>query len=67
MKHEYMRQDSNNGAMLNVDNSSLEAYKKQRELKNSMRNYNSRLDNLEITVKEIKDLLTKVLENGNIK
>ena len=62
-----MRQKNNPGALINIDNSSLDAYKKQREIMRNMKTHEERIQNIEFSLQEIKNLLIKSLENGNNK
>jgi hypothetical protein len=63
----FMRQKNNPGALINIDNSSLDAYKKQREIMRNMKTHEERIQNIEFSLQEIKNLLIKSLENGNNK
>lgn len=63
----FVRQKNNPGALVNVDNSALAAYKRQREIVRNMKTQEERMQALESSIDEIKSLLIKVLENGNIK
>jgi hypothetical protein len=63
----FMRQKNNPGALINIDNSSLDAYKKQREIMRNMKTHEERIQNIEYSLQEIKNLLIKSLENGNNK
>ena len=53
--------DSNNKAVLNVDKGALNAYKKQRTIISSAKNLSEEVDSLKNDVKEIKDLLTQLI------
>ena len=53
--------DSNNKAILNVDKGALSAYKKQRAIISSAKNLSEEVDSLKNDVKEIKDLLTQLI------
>jgi hypothetical protein len=54
--------DRNSGAILNVDNLKLKAYRQQKKLMTTQTDANQRLDQLEGDVADIKDMLSKILE-----
>jgi hypothetical protein len=54
--------DTNNQALLNRDNTSLEAYKKVRKKSLEMEEMKTKVNNLDKDVSEIKSMLTKILE-----
>lgn len=54
--------DIKTNAILNTNNSALEAYKKQKAFMNNLRNKNDRIDNLEKKVNNMETLLLKILE-----
>jgi hypothetical protein len=64
----YIRDATNNGAVLNTDNAALNAYKTQKkkfkELNELKSNFND-INNLKDEVKEIKNLLSTILEKLN--
>lgn len=64
---DFVRSEQNKGAILNVDNSSLAAYKRNREIMRNMRTHEERLQKVENSLEDIKGLLLKLLENGNNK
>lgn len=64
---DFMRSNNNPGAILNVDNSGLSAYKRQRDIMRNMNTHEERIKNIESSLDDIKGLLTKLLENGNNK
>jgi hypothetical protein len=64
---EFERQESNPGALINVDNSGLAAYRRQREIMRNVGTHEERIKNIESSLDDIKDLLTKLLENGSNK
>jgi len=53
--------DPKSGAILNVDNNKLLAYKKQKELFNKTNKMENRLTKLETDMGEIKDMLKQLL------
>jgi hypothetical protein len=56
--------DSKSGAILNVDNSKLEAYKKQKNfMENNMRN-SDRINKVERDLNEIKEMLSQLLQRS---
>ena len=64
---EFVRQENNPGALVNVDNTGLTAYKRQREIMRNVGTHEERIKKIESSLDDIKNLLLKVLENGNIK
>ena len=66
-KDSFRRSEQNPGALLNVDNSGLAAYKKQREIMRNVGTHEERIQKIESSLDDIKGLLTKLLENGNNK
>lgn len=61
---EFIRQESNPGAILNVDNSGLEAYKRQREIMRNVGTHESRIQSIENSLEQIKGMLIKILEQN---
>jgi len=56
--------DSESGAILNVDNAKLDAYKKQKQfLENNMRN-SERISKVETDLNEIKEMLSQLLKRS---
>jgi len=64
---EFNRLETNPGAIINVDNSGLIAYRRQREIMRNIGTHEERIKNIESSLDDIKGLLTKLLENGNNK
>jgi hypothetical protein len=64
---EFNRLETNPGAIINVDNSGLSAYRRQREIMRNIGTHEDRIKNIESSLDDIKGLLTKLLENGNNK
>jgi len=64
---EFNRLETNPGAIINVDNSGLGAYRRQREIMRNIGTHEDRIKNIELSLDDIKGLLTKLLENGNNK
>lgn len=54
--------DTNNGALLNKDNSSLEAYKKLKQKNTEIEQMKSKVSNLDQEIKDVKNLLNQILE-----
>ena len=54
--------DPVSGAILSVDNAKLLAYRQQKRLRRDQADTQDRLDKLEGDVSEIKDMLSKLLE-----
>jgi hypothetical protein len=64
---EFVRNDVNPGAIVNIDNTGLSAYKRQREIMRNVGTHEERIKKIENTLDDIKGLLVKILENGNNK
>jgi hypothetical protein len=64
---DFERLETNPGAIINVDNSGLSSYKRQREIMRNVGTHEERIKNIESSLDDIKGLLTKLLENGNNK
>lgn len=64
---QFVRSEKNPGAVLNVDNTGLAAYRKQREIMRNVGTHEERIQKIESSLEDIKGLLTKLLENGNNK
>jgi hypothetical protein len=58
----FMRQENNPGAVINVDNSALAAYKKKKEAE--LRKVND-INNLREEITDIKSMLSQILEKIN--
>jgi len=54
--------DPNNGAILNVDNSALEAYRRQNQMLNDQKSTKERIEKLENDIGDIKDMLQQLLK-----
>lgn len=61
---EYVRQKNNQGALLNVDNAGLSAYKRQREVMRNVSTHEERIKKIESSIDEVKNLLLQLVENG---
>ena len=57
--------DTNTGAILNVDNSKLEAYKRQKQFINNTNRTNDRIEKVERDLSDIKDMLQTLLRENN--
>jgi ACT domain-containing protein len=64
---DFVRSERNAGAILNVDNSGLAAYRRQREIMRNVGTHEERIKNIESSIEDIKGLLVKLIENGNNK
>jgi hypothetical protein len=64
---DFVRLKDNKGALVNVDNSGLDAYRRQRELMRNLSTHEDRIKNIESSLDDIKSMLIKVLENGTNK
>lgn len=58
----FLRQRENPGAIINVDNNGLKAYKQRRQAENAR---DSEINSLKQEISELKDLLKQVLEKKN--
>lgn len=56
--------DPNSGAVLNVDNAKLEAYKKRKQFVNSTLNTSDRINKVENDINEIKQMLGQLLKRS---
>jgi hypothetical protein len=65
MTKEYQRSSANRGAILNIDNEGLQAYKRQRQLMKNLGSQEDRISKIESDIGEVKDLLKQMLEKGN--
>lgn len=61
--HTDLVRDSKTGAILNIDNSSLEAYKNRREKAKIVDDVIEQVNTMRRDVDEIKQLLHKLIEN----
>ena len=61
---EFIRQETNPGAILNIDNSGLGAYKRQREIMRNVGTHEERIKCIETSLDEIKNMLVKLLNQG---
>ena len=57
--------DSISGAVLNVDNAKLEAYKRQKQFINNTNRTNDRIEKVERDLSDIKDMLQTLLRENN--
>lgn len=57
--------DPNSGAVLNVDNAKLEAYKKQKQAALMNLKTTERMDKVEKDLREIKDMLSQLIQRNN--
>jgi hypothetical protein len=64
---EFMRSEQNPGAVVNVNNEALAAYRRQREVMRNVGTHEERIAKIENSLDDIKNLLVKILENGNNK
>lgn len=58
---DYKRQNNNSAALLNVDNTALASYKQNRENMRKLGGVNERMDKIEESIEEIKELLKAAL------
>jgi hypothetical protein len=64
---DFARQEDNPGALINVDNSGLSAYRRQRDIMRNVSTHEDRIKKIESSIDDIKNMLIKVLESGNNK
>lgn len=57
--------DPQSGAVLNVDNARLEAYKKQKQAMQMNVKNNERIEKVEKDLQDIKEMLTQLLQRNN--
>jgi hypothetical protein len=57
--------DSFSGAVLNVDNAKLDAYKKQKNAMNMNMRNNERIEKVEKDLQEIKAMLSQLIQRNN--
>lgn len=60
----FVRSNTNSGAVLNVDNAGLEAYRRNREVMRKVYTHEDRLVKVEETMNDVKMLLEKLLEKA---
>jgi len=72
MENKYLKTDFEglvkdpiSGAVLNVDNSKLEAYKKQKQAMRKNEQTAERIDKVEKDLREIKEMLTQLIQRNN--
>jgi predicted transcriptional regulator len=65
MKQDKFIRDSNSGAVLNVDNDSLKAYKLQKAKQKQIQSKLEDIDNIKKDVNDIKNMLSSILEKLN--
>lgn len=58
--------DKESGAVLNVDNAKLEAYKKKKQYHENFTKDREKLKQLENDISEIKNLLNQLIQSKNI-
>ena len=54
--------DPNNGAILNIDNSGLNAYRRQNQMIEDQKSNNERIQKLENDIGDIKEMLQQLLK-----
>jgi len=59
---DFMRSETNKGALLNTNNEALAAYKRARELRWKTEDQEDKITKVEEELSEIKQLLQKILE-----
>jgi t-SNARE complex subunit (syntaxin) len=58
---DFVRSDSNPGAILNVDNAGLQSYKRHREILRNVGTHEDRIKKIENDIGEVKDLLRQLV------
>ena len=61
---DFIRAEDNPGVILNVDNSGLSAYRRQREIMRNVSTHEERIKKIENNIEEVKSLLLQLVENG---
>jgi hypothetical protein len=61
---DFVRSETNKGAILNVNNEALTAYKRAREIRWKTEEQGKKIDKVEEELSEIKILLQKILEKA---
>ena len=61
----FMRSDKNPGAVLNKDNTGLAAYRRQRAIMSNVSTHEERIQKIESSLDDIKNMLIQVLESKN--
>jgi hypothetical protein len=61
---EGLMKDPNSGAVLNVDNTKLDAYKKRKQFVESNIKNAERINKVENDIQEIKDMLSQLLKRN---
>ena len=59
-----LSKDLKTGAILNIDNSRLAAYKKQKSILNNSKQLEDRINKIENSIDELKTLLIEVLKRN---
>jgi len=59
---EFVRQENNPGALLNVDNAGLEAYRNKKRTEGTLRSHEEKIKVLEKNIEELKEFLAKNLK-----
>lgn len=59
---DFVRSESNPGAILNVDNTGLAAYRRQREIMRNVGTHEDRIKQIENDIGEVKDLLRQLVD-----
>lgn len=62
---EFVRSETNPGAILNVDNTGLAAYRRQREIMRNVGTHEDRIKQIENDISEVKDLLRQLVDGKN--
>jgi|688.fasta_scaffold375132_2 hypothetical protein len=58
---EFVRSENNPGAILNIDNSGLQAYKRHREILRNVGTHEDRIKKIESDIGEVKELLQQLV------
>lgn len=65
MIKDFIRSETNKGAIINTDNNALLSYKRQRDAMRKMEMANLRIDKLETDISDIKNILHEMMEKLN--
>lgn len=62
---EFVRSETNPGAIINVDNAGLAAYRRQREIMRNVGTHEDRIKQIENDIGEVKNLLRQLVDGNN--
>lgn len=62
---EFVRSETNPGAIVNIDNAGLAAYRRQREIMRNVGTHEDRIKQIENDIGEVKNLLRQLVDGNN--